>query len=98
MTSVATGLVHSLPLCTSRSHATRLCATGSKVSSTAAQPISRCQCPALRLGVALRCSARLAAVEQQVDDPRPGVGAGEGVRGGGAAEAVHLAGEGVAHL
>src|SRR6478609_10159544 len=37
MTSLPTGLVHSLPLSTSRSHAARLCATGSKFSVTAAQ-------------------------------------------------------------
>src|ERR1700746_1548263 len=37
MTSLPTGRVHSLPLSTSRSHAARLCATGSKLSATAAQ-------------------------------------------------------------
>src|SRR5690349_24474868 len=37
MTSLPTGLVHSLPLSTSRSHAARSCATGSKFSATAAQ-------------------------------------------------------------
>src|SRR4249920_791190 len=53
MTSGPTGRVHSLPLSTSRSHAARLCATGSKLPAIAAQHRSPTtpRVPRLRRGV-----------------------------------------------